>query len=65
MLKEAVVAVLDNSAGYNARDNPQAKTQLKATAAWKIDDGKERFVAISTESLSCPLEGIITLDGGY
>src|SRR5437764_433638 len=33
-----IVAVLDNSAGYNARDEKVAKRMIKATAAWKIDD---------------------------
>jgi len=63
-IPEAVVAVLDNSAGYNARDEKQAKTMLKATAAWKIDTTKEKFVKQSTENLGCPLGGIVTLDGG-
>ena len=59
-----VVAVLNNSAGYNARDRKLAKTLLKATAAWKIDETKERFAKQSTENLGCPLSGIVTLDGG-
>jgi hypothetical protein len=63
-ITEAVVAVLNNSAGYNARESNQAKTMLKATAAWKIDETKEKFAKQSTENLACPLGGIITLDGG-
>jgi hypothetical protein len=59
-----VLAVLDNKAGYNARDSHLAKTLLKATAAWKIDEAKERFGALSIEGLGCPLEGIATADGG-
>jgi hypothetical protein len=59
-----VLAVLDNKAGYNARDSHLAKTLLKATAAWKIDEAQERFEALSIEGLGCPLEGIATLDGG-
>lgn len=59
-----VVAVLNNSAGYNARDEKLAKTMLKATAAWKIDATKTRFATQSTEDLSCPLGGIVTADGG-
>lgn len=59
-----VVAVLDNGAGYNARDEKLAKTMLKATAAWKIDETKERFAKQATENLSCPLGGVVTLDGG-
>jgi len=61
---EAVVAVLNNSAGYNARDGKLAKTMLKATTAWKIDETKEKFAKQSTENLGCPLGGIVTLDGG-
>ena len=34
-----VFAVLNNSAQYNPRDEKLAKTMLKATAAWKIDEG--------------------------
>jgi hypothetical protein len=63
-IPEAVVAVLDNSAGYNAKDGKLAKTMLKTTAAWTIDEIKEKFVKQSTENLGCPLGGIDTLDGG-
>ncbi len=59
-----VVAVLNNGAGYNARDGKLAKTMLKATAAWKIDETKEKFAKQSTENLTCPLSGIVTQDGG-
>ncbi len=59
-----VVAVLNNGAGYNARDGKLAKTMLKATAAWKIDETKEKFAKQLTENLRCPLSGIVTLDGG-
>lgn len=63
-IPEAVVAVLNNSARYNARDEKLAKTMLKATAAWKIDETKEKFAKQSTEKLGCPLGGIVTQDGG-
>jgi hypothetical protein len=59
-----VLAVLDNKAAYNARDSQLAKTLLTATSAWKIDEAQERFQALSTEGLGCPLEGIATVDGG-
>jgi hypothetical protein len=59
-----IVAVLDNSAGYSARDEKLAKTTLKATAAWKIDEAKEKFVQRPTVNLACPLVGIVTADGG-
>jgi hypothetical protein len=59
-----VLAVLNNSAGYNARDQKLTKTMLKATAAWKIDETKEKFVQHSTDNLGCPLDGVVTQDGG-
>ena len=61
---EAVLAVLNNGAGANARDQKLAKTMLKATAAWKIDESKAKFAQRSTENLVCPLVGIVTADGG-
>ncbi|SRR5258706_320225 len=63
-LPATILAVLNNSAGYNARDSKLAKTLLKATAAWKIDETKEKFAKQSTENLGCPLSGIVTQDGG-
>lgn len=59
-----VVAVLNNGAGYNARDGKLAQTMLKATAAWKIDEIKEKFAKQSTGNLGCPLSGVVTQDGG-
>lgn len=59
-----IVAVLNNSAGYDARDKKMAETMLKATAAWKIDESKEKFVQQSIETLTCPLDGVVTSDGG-
>ncbi|HKD85377.1 MAG TPA: hypothetical protein VKB58_11570 [Terriglobales bacterium] len=59
-----IVAVLNNSAHYNARDEKLAKTLLKATAAWKIVGSKEKFAEQSTQNLACPLDGIVTQDGG-
>jgi len=58
------VAVLNNSAGYDARDGKLARTMLKATAAWKIDEINGKFVQEATENLGCPLSGIVTADGG-
>jgi len=60
----SVVAVLNNSAGYNAKDEKLADKMLKATAAWKIDETKAKFVQQPTEKLECPLGGIVTQDGG-
>ncbi len=59
-----LVAVLNNSAGKDARDSKSAKTMLNATAAWSIDERNERFVKQSTEGLACPLDGVVTADGG-
>lgn len=59
-----VVAVLNNSAGHDARDKAAAKTMLAATAAWKIDETKGKFYPQSTVNLGCPLGGINTGDGG-
>ena len=59
-----LVAVLNNSAGQNARDRRLAHTMLKTTAAWKVDESKEKFSQQSTANLSCPLGGIVTQDGG-
>ena len=63
-MAESMVAILDNRAGYNARDGAQAKTLLKATAAWKIDEAHARFEVQPTAGLGCALGGIATLDGG-
>jgi hypothetical protein len=63
-IPEEIVAVLDNSAGYNARDPKLAETMLKPTVAWKIDEVKEKFVKQSTDSLECPLCYVVTLDDG-
>jgi hypothetical protein len=63
-LPATVVALLDNSAGHNPRDSKTAQTMIKATAAWKIDETKEKFVTQSPENLGCPLDGIVTADGG-
>lgn len=60
----SVVAVLNNGAGYNPKDDKLAKTILKATAAWKIDETKEKFVQQPLENLGCPLGGVVTQDGG-
>ena len=59
-----VLAVLNNSAKYDARDSKLATTLLQATVAWKIEEAKERFAKRSTEHLRCPLSGIVTADGG-
>lgn len=59
-----VVAVLNNSAGHNARDQKLAGTMLKATSAWRIDETKEKFTQKPVDNLQCPLDGVVTQDGG-
>ncbi|HEV2990096.1 MAG TPA: hypothetical protein VG759_16760 [Candidatus Angelobacter sp.] len=59
-----VVAVLNNSAGHNPRDEKLAGTMLKATVAWRIDETKEKFMQQPLDKLQCPLGGIVTQDGG-
>lgn len=58
-----IVAVLNNSAGYDARDTKMAGTMLNATATWKIDESKDKFVKQSAENIRCPLDGVVTVDG--
>ena len=45
-------------------NNEQGRATLSATAAWKIDEKRARFIKISTDGLGCPRSGIITADGG-
>jgi hypothetical protein len=61
-----VIAVLDNKAagGNLLRYSPRDETLLPAKAAWKIDEKAGKFVAFSSNGLSCPRSGIITDDGG-
>jgi len=59
-----VVAVLNNSSGADPKDEKLAKTMLKATSAWKIDKTKEKLAKQPAENLTCPVDGIVTADGG-
>jgi len=61
-IPEEVVALLDNSAKFNAQDAKLAETMLKPSVAWKIDEAKEKFVKQSTEQLACPLGYVVHLD---
>jgi hypothetical protein len=63
-IPDAVIAVLDNSVGYDARDGSHAKTLLNAISGWKIDETRQRFQRLDTTRLACPLGTIVTLDGG-
>ena len=63
-IPHTVVAVLNNSAGHDARDPKMARTMLKAAAAWRIDETNEKFAEQSTGNLACPLGGVVTQDGG-
>ncbi|MEI9888312.1 MAG: hypothetical protein WDN08_17795 [Rhizomicrobium sp.] len=63
-----VTAVLDNKAGFDS--NPEHhyavddKTELAATAAWRVDEKAVRFVAVPVKGMRCPRSGLFTLDGG-
>ncbi len=59
-----VLAVLNNAARHNPRDEKASKTMPKSTVAWKIDGTMEKFTGQSTDTLACPLDGIVTQDGG-
>ena len=59
-----IIAVLNNRAGHNARDQKLAGTMRKVTSAWRIDETQEKFTKQSTDNLQCPLDGIVTQDGG-
>jgi hypothetical protein len=52
---DAIVAVLSFKPGTEP---------LTASAAWKIDKKRTKFVKISTDGLTCPRSGIATVDGG-
>jgi hypothetical protein len=52
---ELIVAVLNYKAGAEP---------LTASAAWKIDEKRAKFVTMSTDGLLCPRSGIFTIDGG-
>ncbi len=52
---DAIIAVLRNEKGTEI---------LSATAAWKIDEKRARFVKIPTEGLRCPRDGVVTADEG-
>ena len=52
---EFIVAVLN----YKAGTEP-----LTASAAWRIDEQRAKFVTMSTDGLLCPRTGIFTTDGG-
>ena len=48
----ALLASLNNSAGYNARGGKLAKTMLEATAVWRTDESHEKFAKLSSENLA-------------
>jgi hypothetical protein len=54
-VKDVIVAVLSFRPGTEP---------LTASAAWKIDDKRAKFVKTSTDGLTCPRSGIATVDGG-
>ena len=54
-MRGTVIAVLENRSRGEA---------LPATAAWRIDEVRSKFVDVSKDGLVCPRDGIITADGG-
>jgi hypothetical protein len=52
-VSDPIIAVLRNERGAQI---------LSATAAWRIDEKRARFVKIPTKGLRCPRNGIITAD---
>lgn len=58
---DAIVAVLDNSARHDAM---HGSGSLNATSAWKIDETSERFRQLAPARVTCPLQTVVTLDGG-
>jgi hypothetical protein len=50
-----VVAILDQHAGG---------ANLPATAAWRVDEKKGKFIPLPTAGLLCSRVGIFTVDGG-
>jgi len=55
-ISEAVIAILDNSQGRKPSGYLD-QVDLPARTAWKIDERQEKFVSISTQSLSCAVSG--------
>jgi hypothetical protein len=41
-----------------------AEDKLPAASAWRIDEARGHFVAMSVDKLMCPRDGIATVDGG-
>jgi len=58
---DAIVAVLDNSAGYDVMHMSHV---LKATSAWKVDETHEKFHQLTASHVDCPAQTVVTLDGG-
>jgi len=54
-LPDVIVAVLDGAATSDS---------LPVKTAWKIDQKQAKFVAVASEGLACPKDGIATSDGG-
>jgi hypothetical protein len=58
---DAIVAVLDNSDGYDVMHSSRL---LNAISAWKIDETHERFQQLTASRVACPAQTVVTLDGG-
>ena len=55
---------MDDSVLAILKPGNDAADKLPATAAWRIDAKKARFVAIDAAGLMCSRDGIATADGG-
>lgn len=58
---DAIVAVLDNSGGFDVMHSSRL---LSAIFAWKIDETHERFQQLTASRVTCPAQTVVTLDGG-
>lgn len=56
LMSDTVLAIL--------KPGDAAAAKLPATAAWRIDAKKARFVAMNPANLLCSRDGISTIDGG-
>ena len=63
---DLILAILDNTSPLEEKRHYALddSTLLAAITAWKIDEGRSRFVKSSVSNLRCPRLGISTIDGG-
>lgn len=61
---DIIVAVLDNSAGYEKDYDLSDKSLLQALQAWKIDTKSIKFTKVDAAGIRCSRTGVYTVDGG-